>query len=87
MAVLGLLISLLGLALILIGVIAAALKVGAERGASMAKAEDTFATVLNALPKMIDSLAKAPKWLAMIVVGVILVWFGHQLRSGGWPFS
>ena len=60
MAILGLLIALLGVVLILIGVVAAALKVGAERGAGIAKAEDTFATVLNALPKVIDSLPRRP---------------------------
>jgi hypothetical protein len=75
---LGIVIMVLGVLLILIGVIGAALKVFAQKGQGVAAADSFWKLV----PEIIGALTKAPSWLAMILVGVFLVWCGQRLISG-----
>jgi hypothetical protein len=88
MHLLGYPIAILGVVLMIIGVFGAAAAIAGERGKGFAGAAgDTIASVLKELPKLIDSLAKAPKWLSMLLMGLLLVWAGDRLSAGAWPFS
>lgn len=87
MAVIGYVIMLLGVVLILIGVFGAAVAVLRDRGEGFAGATDTLAQVIKDLPKLIEALGKAPKWLSMILIGLFLIWMGNRLTIPAWPFS
>lgn len=87
MNILGYLVEIAGIILIVIGVFGAAIAVFTDRGKGVISPADTFVAVLKELPKLIDALAKAPKWLSMVLIGLLLVWAGNQLGHGGWPFA
>ncbi len=87
MAFLGYIIALAGVFLIVVGAYGAARGVIAERGAGMADAESTLATVLKEIPALLDALGRAPKWLSAVVVGIVLVWTGVRLSANAWPFA
>lgn len=87
MHLLGYPVAILGVLLLIIGVFGAAVSKAGQQGQGFAGAGETVASVLKELPKLIDSLAKAPKWLSMVLVGLVLVWAGDRLSAGAWPFS
>jgi hypothetical protein len=87
MAFIGYVVMLLGVALIVIGVFGAGLAVLRDKGEGFAATPDTFVQVLKQLPKLIEALAKAPKWLSMTLIGLLLVWAGDRLTIPAWPFA
>lgn len=87
MHLLGYPVAILGLALLVIGVFGASAAIAGDRGKGFAGAGDTITSILKELPKLIESLAKAPKWLSILLLGVFLVWVGDRLSAGAWPFS
>jgi hypothetical protein len=87
MAIVGYVIIVIGIVLIVIGAVGAAFAVAEKRPKGFAAPSTTLATVLKALPAIISAIAKSPPWLASIIMGCILVWFGDQARIGGWPFA
>ena len=86
MVVLGWAVAIAGIALILLGVIAAARKVFLEEGKGFAAGERS-AFDLEGLAKVITAILAAPSWLLMVLAGTALVYFGHQIAVGGWPIS
>lgn len=86
MAILGTIIAALGVVLILLGVLAAARKVISKEGAGFA-AEKKPIIDLVGLKDLIVAIATAPPWLAMVLVGAALVYFGHQLAANSGPFG
>jgi hypothetical protein len=87
MNIIGYIIMLLGIALILVGTVGAAFAVAETRPKSFSGAPTSIADVLKAIPDIIGAIAKSPPWLAAIIVGCFLCWFGNQARIGGWPFG
>jgi hypothetical protein len=86
MFLLGSVVVLAGIALILLGVIAAARKVFVEEGKGFAAGERS-AFDFEGLAKVISAVLTAPSWLLMVLAGMALVYFGHQIAVGGWPFG
>jgi hypothetical protein len=84
MAYLGLAMAVLGVVLILLGVIGAAKDVFMKQGKGFAGVEPKLPELLL---KVILQILKGPAWLIMLVMGAGLVYFGHQLNVGGWPFA
>jgi hypothetical protein len=84
MAYLGIVITVLGVILILLGVVGAAKDVFMKRGKAFAGVEPKL---IELFFKVILQVLKGPPWLIMLVVGAALVYFGHQLSVGGWPFA
>ncbi len=87
MVFLGYVIALVGVFLIVVGAYGAGRGVIADRGAGMAEAESTMATVLKELPALLDALGRAPKWLSALIAGVALVWTGVRMSAKAWPFA
>ena len=87
MAIVGYVIIVIGIALIVVGAVGAAFAVAETRPKGFAAPSTTFASVLKVLPQIIGAIAKSPPWLASIIMGCVLVWFGDQARIGGWPFA
>jgi uncharacterized membrane protein len=87
MAIVGYVIIAVGIVLIVIGAVGAAFAVAETRPKGFAAPSTTLGAVLKALPEIIGAIAKSPPWLASIIVGCVLVWFGDQARIGGWPFA
>jgi uncharacterized membrane protein len=87
MTIIGYVIMLIGIVLIVIGTVGAAFAVAQTRPKGFAAPSTTVGTVLKALPQIISAIAKSPPWLASIIVGCVLVWFGNQARAGDWPFA
>jgi uncharacterized membrane protein len=87
MTVIGYVIIVIGIVLIVIGAVGAAFAVAETRPKGFAAPATTLGTVVKALPQIISAIAKSPPWLAAIIVGCVLVWFGDQARMGGWPFA
>jgi hypothetical protein len=87
MNIIGYIIMLLGLVLILVGTVGAAFAVAETRPRNFAGAPTSISDVLKAIPDIIGAIAKSPPWLAAIIVGCLLCWFGNQARIGGWPFG
>jgi uncharacterized membrane protein len=86
MVVIGYVIILIGVVLIVIGAVGSAFAVAETRPKGFAAPSTTIGSVLKALPEIIAAIAKSPPWLASIIIGCVLVWFGDQARTGGWPF-
>jgi uncharacterized membrane protein len=86
MFVLGSIVVLAGIALILLGVIAAARKVFLEEGKGFAAGEKSYFD-FEGLAKVISAILTAPSWLLMVAAGMALVYLGHQIAVGGWPFA
>lgn len=84
MVFLGIVISVLGVILILLGVVGAAKDVFFTRYKGFVGVEPK---VIELFLKVILQVLKGPAWLIMIVFGALLVYFGHQLYAGGWPFA
>lgn len=87
MNIIGYIIMLLGIALLLVGTVGAAFAVAETRPKGFSGAPASIADVLKAIPDIIGAIAKSPPWLAAIIVGCFLCWFGNQARIGGWPFG
>lgn len=87
MAIIGYIIMVLGIGLILIGGVGAAIAVARTRPKGFASGSTTLSDVLKAIPEIIGAIAKSPPWLAAVIVGCFLCWFGNQARLGGWPFG
>lgn len=77
MFIFGYVLIILGIVFIMLGVVGAAAEVFARKG--FAIATRTIVQILKLLPDVINALAKAPKWLSMTIVGIILVLIGLQL--------
>jgi hypothetical protein len=87
MLYIGYIIMVLGIGLILVGIVGAAFAVAPTRPKGFAAGSATLPDVLKAIPEIIGAIAKSPPWLAAIIVGCFLCWFGNQARLGGWPFG
>jgi uncharacterized membrane protein len=83
---LGSAVAIAGIALILLGVIAAARKVFLEEGKGFALGERSSFD-FEGLAKVITAILTAPSWLLMVIAGMALVYLGHQIAVGGWPFA
>jgi hypothetical protein len=84
MMILGVLVASLGVILILIGVIGAAKDVFAAKGKGFSAGEQKLAELFF---QVVFAILKGPPWLVMVFFGACLVFFGHQLSVGGWPFT
>ena len=84
MTILGVSVAALGVILILIGVIGAARDVFASKGKGFAAAQ---AKLPELFLQVVLGVLKGPPWLMMVFFGACLVFFGHQLSVGGWPFT
>ena len=78
-ALLGWTLTLLGVLFLLLGFVGAALDVFRGRGAERIAPPAGF---FEALAAFLKALATAPRWLALVGVGVALVFFGQRLAAG-----
>jgi uncharacterized membrane protein len=85
MILVGLIVALLGIALIMLGTIAAARKVFKDEGEGFGAQKKTGFD-FEGLAKVITAILTAPSWLLMVLAGGALVVVGVQIASGGRPF-
>jgi hypothetical protein len=81
---LGIFIEILGALLILLGVLGAARDVFES---APKRFTGTQLKVIELFLQVVLQLLKGPTWLIMIATGALLVYFGHQLSTGEWPFA
>jgi hypothetical protein len=77
MFIIGYVLIILGIIFIMLGIVGAASEVFARKG--FAIATRTIVQILKLLPDVINALAKAPKWLSMTIIGIILLLLGLQI--------
>ena len=90
----GILMILLGFGLVLLNVISAAHTVYLSFCTATAVRDTlTKATVLpgvdaiKALTGLLNAIAKSPMWMATIIIGAALYWFGQRASGLAWPFN
>lgn len=87
MVIIGYIIMALGIGLLLVGAVGAAFAVAETRPKGFSGGSVSISDALKAIPEIIGAIAKSPPWLAAVIVGCFLCWFGNQARLGGWPFG
>ncbi len=80
--ILGWVLIVVGLFFILLG-FARAVQTPPPRRVAEALGEGGLAGIISALTKFVEALARAPQWLALTIVGVLLVVIGARLALPG----
>ncbi len=87
MVIVGWVLTIMGFAFIVIGLIGAYKEVR-QRGPGKKDRETPRGTagfweeLLKILPALLEQLFKAPKWILSCLVGLVLIYFGVRLISG-----
>lgn len=80
MVILGYVLIVFGVLMICLGFFAATLEVFVSRKTRvMGLVQVDMGGVFKVLPELVKALTAAPKWLAIMIMGIILVGFGLQL--------
>ena len=80
MVILGYVLIVFGVLMICLGFVAASLEVFVSRKMQvMGLVQVDMGGIFKALPELVKALTAAPKWLAIMVMGIVLVVFGLQL--------
>jgi hypothetical protein len=80
MVVVGYVLIAFGVVFIALGTVGAAAAVFAKKG--FAVGAPTIAEIIKLIPDLIKALTKAPQWLAMTFVGILLLLLGLWIVQG-----